>query len=105
MSIAVSGTSITFPDSTSQTTAFSSAYNAVGSYVFGCLYSTSASATSGSTYSAGAGDGQVRQFGYIVGSTTSSGNNLSGTWRYMGCTINPGSTGGVQIVAIFVRTA
>jgi hypothetical protein len=60
-------------------------YNTVGSYVNGGVFYTypppSQTVTSGGTYSAGIGGGQV----YAVNSFNGTkGNNLSGTWRYMG---------------------
>ena len=61
-------------------------FNSVGSYVYGTL-GTSA-ATAGSNYSAGASNGQVKSASIFIdetGTTTiTNSNNLSGTWKAMG---------------------
>jgi hypothetical protein len=60
-------------------------YNTVGSYVYGAVSYTypppSQTITSGGTYSAGVGAGQVYATNTFNGTKA---NNLSGTWRYMG---------------------
>lgn len=61
-------------------------FNTVGSYVYGTL-GTSA-ATAGTNYSAGASNGQVKSASIFIdcsGTTTiTNSNNLSGTWKAMG---------------------
>jgi hypothetical protein len=79
-------------------------FNTVGGYCFGLLNPTGA-VSSGNTYSAGSGAGQVRsswvtQSGCFI-SYGQSSNNLSGTWRYMGADAAAASAP----IAIFVRTA
>ena len=72
-------------------------FNAVGTYVSGAVYSTSASLTSGTNYSAGSGNGQVRSW--------PTANNLSGTWKNMGGQSFPGGSCGVDLVSVFLRVA
>jgi hypothetical protein len=72
-------------------------FNAVGTYVSGAVYSTSASLTSGTNYSAGSGNGQVRSW--------PTANNLSGTWKNMGGQQFPGGSCGVDLVSVFLRVA
>ena len=108
MAISVSGTTITFNDATTQTTAGKSgtvtsvatgnglsggtitttgtlvvacpSFNSVGSYCFVLFANVSAGGlTSGSNYSAGTGADQVRSATTKLNVT----NNLSGTWKWM----------------------
>ena len=108
MPITVSGTSITFNDATTQTTAATSgvtsvatgnglsggtittsgtltvacpSFNSVGSYVTAlATITTTGTITAGSTYSAGTGNFQIQSIEQNNGTTQ---NNLSGTWRWM----------------------
>jgi len=106
MAISISGTTLTFNDNTTQTTAATGTvssvatgnglqggtittsgtlsvacptFNTVGSYVFGQM-NINTTVTSGADYSAGNGNQQV-QSGAMNGQ---SQNNLSGSWRLMG---------------------
>lgn len=113
MPITVSGTTITFNDSTTQTTAGKTGtvtsvatgnglsggtitttgtltvacptFNSVGSYCF--IGAESDTFTSGTNYAAGAGGSQMKSQAE-VGSGHVSTNNLSGTWKWMGSIAN-----------------
>ena len=125
MAITVGGTSITFSDATTQTTAgitsavtsavagngvsvsaatgavtFAAAaptFNTVGSYCY--VATNSGTVASGSNYSAGGGANQLLSFG-----VNGSSNNLSGTWKNMSA---GGTVGGCgpYIVGIAVRVS
>ena len=118
MTITVGGSNITFPDSTTQTTAYTGGgvtsavagngvavsgatgavtfsascptFNTVGSYVWGIVgnYGTAFNVTSGSNYSAGNSGQGVQSYSDVNGTFT---NNLSGTWKYMTGTESGGS--------------
>lgn len=55
-------------------------FNSVGSYVMAFIGTDTGQVTSGTTYSAGAGNLQIRSYDANSGGVT---NNLSGTWRWM----------------------
>ena len=76
-------------------------FNSVGSYCFACNVSGNGNTfTSGSNYSAGAGNGQLSSCG-IIGNGFSEGTtytpsgttNLSGTWKWMSGTISYNNAG------------
>jgi hypothetical protein len=127
MAITVSGTTITFPDTTTQTTAGKSgtvtsvatgnglsggtitttgtlvvaapSFNTVGSYGFGYTY-LYGTVTSGSNYSAGSG---VLQFTLGYGG---AGNVLSGTWKWLGYTQSwTCDPGGVPVSGLICRVS
>lgn len=76
-------------------------YGAVGTYIAGALFSTSASLNAGSNYSAGSANGQVRSVVY----TYSNSANLSGTWKNMGGSYAPGGSCGTILPSVFLRVA
>lgn len=114
MTITVGGTSITFNDSTTQSTAATGTvtsvatgnglqggtitgsgtlsiacptFNTVGSYamVKANYTGTGFSLSSGSNYSAGGGNAQIMSVSLVTDFTGySDTNNLSGTWKWMG---------------------
>lgn len=102
---AVAGNGIAVSASTGAVT-FSAAaptFNSIGSYVFGTL-GTSA-ATAGTTYSAGGSNGQVRTAAIFYDCSgvmqINAQNTLSGTWRAMGGNVaSPFGT-----MSLFCRTA
>jgi len=111
MAITVSGTSITFNDATTQSTAPTGTvssvatgnglsggtitstgtlvvacptFNSVGSYAMGVLYFSSGSITAGNNYSAGGGSPQVQCYSFDTsGGSYAQQNILSGTWKWM----------------------
>jgi hypothetical protein len=66
-------------------------FNSVGSYVSAAMYTNgfNITATSGSNYSAGASNGQIRSLTWYIdcGYVVEVSNNLSGTWKWMGATV------------------
>jgi hypothetical protein len=112
MGMTISGTSgITYPDSTTQSTAFSTTYGAIGTYVFGFTLSTGQVA--GNTYSGSAifpgGIGENNTAAVTGDSTVVTTNYsgdgptaLSGTWRAMG-QHNLNSGGAIRRFTLYVR--
>ena len=76
-------------------------FNAVGTYVQGAMFSTSASLTSGTNYSAGSGNGQILS----VTINGNGSNNLSGTWKNMGGNYSIGGSCGELFKSVFLRIA
>jgi len=117
MSTSMGSTGVTFPDSTTQTTAFTGggvtsavagngvavsastgavtfsasapSSNSIGSYCFGYITSYNAIFTFGSNYAAGTGNGQIQ---LNISSSSFPTGSISGTWKWMG--IGGGLTSG-----------
>lgn len=119
MPITVAGTTITFNDSTTQSTAAvvstSTVLNAtagltagaVGSYVEGCQQSVSGT----NTYTYGSNYANVGAFAHRYTDTCGwvspvgqQGGTLSGTWKYLGPTNTVTGTGKLT-VSLYVRVA
>ena len=105
---AVAGNGVAVSGSTGAVT-FSAAapsYGSVGSYVYGRITSIGAlTVTAGNNYSAGSGNLQVTStVAFSAGGTYTNVNNLSGTWKYMGCTFTP-SACLENFAAVFVRVS
>jgi hypothetical protein len=105
---AVAGNGVAVSGSTGAVT-FSVAapsYGSVGSYVYGRITSIGAlTVTAGNNYSAGSGNLQVTStVAFSAGGTYTNVNNLSGTWKYMGCTFTP-SACFENFAAVFVRVS
>ena len=125
MTITVGGTSITFNDATTQSTAANGTvtsvatgnglsggtitssgtlvvacptFNTVGSYAF--VYSQTNGLTSGSNYAAGTA---IKSGAWVesCGWHQNSLNNLSGTWKWMGAT----SSGNAESLSLACRVA
>ena len=134
MAITVSGTTITFNDATTQSTAALGSvtsvatgnglsggtitstgtliiacptFNSVGSYAQILISTGSTDLTSGSNYSAGAGNLQFQSCQWAIGGCYYAQfvtvNNLSGTWKYMGSTGR--GTGNDKSMAIACRVS
>lgn len=114
MPITVSGTSITFNDSTTQTTAFTgsggvtslngqtgaitnTSGNAIGSYV----NSASRIANLG-IFSTTAGSNLLY---YNEGNDTFLSMGLSGTWRFMGSYVSPNPSSNPNLALLYVRVS
>lgn len=117
MPVTINPTSITFNDGSVQSSAASTGFNTVGSYVFSySFYSSPVNMIQGSNYAAGTGQGQMqsaslnlfpegelypRLFSY---NQTTGGAGISGTWRWMsGNTVWQGS--GTAFAGIAVRVS
>jgi hypothetical protein len=106
----VAGTNITISGATGAVTVNASgasapSFNSVGSYC--SIVGYTANFTSGSNYSAGSGTAQVRS---VCGRNSASAynyvtNNLSGTWKWMGATVNDDNGGGDWYTVIGVRVS
>jgi len=134
MAVSINGTTLTFNDATTMTTAAtgtvssiatgnglsggtittsgtltlgSVGFNTVGSYCYGNvrqLVNQTQTYTGGNTYSAGSGSQQLCTTNTASGSRT---NNLSGTWRYMNGTVTINTNGDCEqfIGLTFVRVS
>jgi hypothetical protein len=133
MAVSISGTTLTFNDSTTMTTAPTGTvssvatgnglsggtitttgtlvvacptFNTVGSYIWGVILIQNGdtyTVTSGSNYSAGSGN---RQLCSTFNATSGRTNNLSGTWKNMGGTATFSPCGGdTYIQAIYCRVS
>ena len=77
-------------------------FNSVGSYVFGGFLGNTSGVTSGSNYSPGSGNSNVQSCVMdSAGASVQLGNNLSGSWKWMGGTVG----GTIACQGIFCRVS